>query len=306
MSCLERLAPLTDVTILKAPSAPGLWVSFGTWRGAEGFPEPIAPHSAGKGVSRDRAVLACLGEMAESLSIGAAAHQGRALTVIPVAGAPFTPSRPEILVPMPRAPNDVGSEGAAAGESLEEAIASARAEKIERIARRSWWQDTEEARPLAHDWLQQNGVRAFEASLRGGAGAERRSAFFTMPSEAGLCTILAITEGAAGRSMGTAAAETPVMAARKALEEAILEEIPLLTASGKPASALVGEEAGALERSESLVAKLERAGRAAPVIPVCAPEDSPETRMVACDLTLKSVGVPVARCAVSIAPAADG
>jgi len=53
---------------------------------------------------------------------------------------------------------------------------------------------------------------------------------------------VAITEGPEGRSLGTAAAADPTVAARRALNEAILEEVPLLTAVGKTNVNITDEE----------------------------------------------------------------
>lgn len=252
MSRLDRLRPHTEMTVLKAPSAPGLWLAFGTWRGGEEWPRPIIPYSAGKGVTRDQAERACLGEMAEHLSIGVWAHDPAALKIVRVSGELFEVDPRQVLVHDLNDPNDPGSEGVAAGETLEDAIEGALCERIERIARQRWWSGEEKTRPIAEEWLCETGVRAYEASLRGTMTGRWRASFFMIGEGMPLETMVAITEGPEGRSLGTAAALNSASAARSALNEAILEEVPLLTGAGKRADQLSGEEEDGLRRSSIL------------------------------------------------------
>lgn len=180
---------------------------------------------------------------------------------------------------------------------MEEAIEGALCERIERIARQRWWNGEETARPIAEEWLRETGVRAFEASLRGTMAGHWRASFFLIGEGMPLETVVVITDGPEGRSLGTAATSDPALAARSALNEAILEEVPLLTGAGKEEDRLKEEERAAMIRSSKLRLRLEAQEAEPPMVPSETREGFPEsmTSAFAADLTLDKSPAHVAR-----------
>jgi len=247
MSILSRLIPHSDLRGIRAPTAPGLCLAFGSWNTTEEFPEPILAHAAGKGSTPESAALSCLGEMAENLSIGYAVHAQRDLTLTPFSGEPFPFNSAQALSRDLSNPDDPGSEGCAAGETMEAAIEGAISERIERAAIHEWWTGRTRADPIDEHWLNASGLRAHEATLR--HGNPRQSSFYQIASSYPFPAIIAMTDGEVGIALGYAANPDPALAARRALEEAILQELPLLTARGKLDTNMSVEERRAVQRS---------------------------------------------------------
>lgn len=132
MSFPALLREGTEITLLAAPWAPGLVVAFGRWRGAA---QPVSPLATGKGPSRAAAIAGCLGEMAENLSIGTAAHAEPVRALAFRGGAMAGDARARDL----SRPDDPGSEGCAAHPNPAEARLRALCERWERACLAAWW-----------------------------------------------------------------------------------------------------------------------------------------------------------------------
>jgi len=243
---------------MRAPSAPGLCLAFGTWRGADGWPEPISPYAAGKGATPELAALSCLGEMAENLCLGAAAHARQRPAFQHLSGKPFKFEPMYALVRDLGDPNDPGSEGCAAGETPEDAIQVAMCERFERAAIRLWWTGEEKAVPLSSEWLRDAGLQDYGKELRRDDPEHRGAVkYYLIGTGLPHATIIAAGQDRDGAeiALGYGCAVDPAIAARKALEEVILQELPLLTGKGKAHPDLNDEERRARIRSAHVVAE---------------------------------------------------
>ena len=283
----DALLAAMQITMIRAPFAPGLFVAFGVWQGAgQGFPTPVAPLATGKGLTQARALAGCGGEMAENLSIGVSAHASpvRAAGVAgSLAGAPDARARD-----LSRA-DDPGSEGCAAHPDPDQARCRAFWERIERAALAAWWQGDLVAwrlpLPDLHPYRQGNPAR--------------RTALWRLDVVPGLPAVLAVSDDGQGGApvMGTAAAADGRSAVHAALCEVMLAELALLSPPGhpdRPRMARIADGLGA--RAQAL--------NTAPAAPSDWPIPAdPVAHLRAqghpvgfADLSCAAVGVPVFRC----------
>jgi hypothetical protein len=262
-----------QMTKIRAPLAPGLFVAFGQWRGAPGFPEPVSALATGKGLTEAAAEAGCLGEMAENLSIGRGAHSG------PVAAGSWPDARALDLAD----PQDPGSEGCAAHPDAQEARVRALCERVERAALALWWLGL----PDVTAWR--------------GTDGPRETALWLLDPGFGLPVVLALTQDRRGGwpVIGTAAAPDRAAAVSAALSEVMLAEVALLAPPAHP------DHQRLLRQGGGLMARLPGLLAAPPAPPPGPPADP--ARIIAAlqraghsadfaDLTCPAVGVAVFRC----------
>ncbi len=209
---LESLAADLDIVELCSPLAPGLHIAFGRWTGT-GIPVTLL--STGKGPDAASALLGCIGELVENLSIGIAAH---AQPVWVTTDAGRVDARARDLAD----PADLGSEGCAAHSSPDLARKRAVLERVERAALAQWWLGRAEAREITVD-------PELLARYRQGE-ALRWSRCWQVAAVPGIATCLAVTGDGNGGAMvlGSAAADSTAVACEAALAEALLSEVALL------------------------------------------------------------------------------
>lgn len=204
----------TRIAVVEPPWAPGLAVAFGRWVGTM---VPVSPLATGKGPDRETALAGCLGEMAENLSIGVAAHP-----------QPVLAAGMDARVIDLGSPGDAGSEGCAAHGDPATAALRAVCERIERAALALWWQGQIPAASLGADRLAEQRYRA--------GVALRRTRAWRLDLVPGVASVLVLTDDGTGAriALGSAAALTLDDAVEAALREALLAEIAFLAPPEHP------------------------------------------------------------------------
>lgn len=263
------------------------------------------------GETEGRARLRCIGEAAEILSVRGRAADGAFQARLVDGGGEANIPREVAVSDDPAAVADAGSEGAAAGPDLARAWHAAGWERIERAAVFEWWTGAAEAREVDREWTADAGLFALHAAARGGAEEARRLHFLAVGDGHAARLLIAVLADRDGGSpvLGFGAGQDPIVAASKALSEALQMELGLaisrhvLRMREDPAHRRVAERARSLEGTRAPLI----AGHGAPMRPT--PHEGSESDALSrllgegaayVDLTRVEIGVSVARV---IAPA---
>ncbi|MEL7446213.1 MAG: YcaO-like family protein [Pseudomonadota bacterium] len=212
MSDLEVLAAQNgEPDILVSPYAPG-------WRVAA-MQLPGVGTVSGKGPTGEAARISCLAEAAEILSLLARPDDRSFQGVDPHSEMQreFTP--PEVAIINLSDPRDLGTEGAAAGQTWDAAARGALLERIERHAVARWLTAEVQAKLLPETWYGSDIAENTLERARTGSQTLRQTRFLVLEPLGPVWTIVALSQFADGGAPITGAA------ASEKVDEAVLGAI---------------------------------------------------------------------------------
>lgn len=241
----------------------GLWQRY-DWRESLFAPSmailqallPDGSTASGAGRVRETALWRCLGETAEWQALRANG------------GAGFSPHR----------------DGLAAHPDSHAARTSAMLEAFERASVIGWWSGRLMARPMASDWLADQGIAHLLTTARRGAAQKRRSGLWHIATQTGPAVMVCRTTSFRGQEpvLGFGCDPSPQRAAEKALREALLMEVNLMELLAAQSTGGAGPLAPIRHRIESYArrcpALLPTAGQITPE-QVCPPPTPQEAEV---------------------------
>lgn len=188
---------------------------------------------SGKGPTGDAARISCLAEAAEILSLLARPDDRAFHGVDPHSDArrEFTP--PEAAIINLSDPQDLGTEGAAAGKTWEEAARGAVLERIERHAVAGWLTAKADAKLLSKTWHGSDAVKDSLERARTGSQTLRKTRFLVLEPLGPVWTIVALSQFKDGSTpiTGAAASENVGEAVLGAMSEMLQMECSFALAS---------------------------------------------------------------------------
>lgn len=185
---LENLARrFGEPNFLRGPSAPGWIVS------ALKLPDEETVSGAGADVPTAR--MSCLGEAAEYLSIQRRTDDQNFDTYDLRTGSVRSIYVDEAVMSDRNDPRDPGTEGCAAGETVELAIRGALCERVERHVLAEWWDGDVMACRYPEDWLSNIGIVELVHQSRNGAEEKRDTEIFSLGHLANIHIAVAISSG---------------------------------------------------------------------------------------------------------------
>lgn len=297
MNALNDLAAqYGEPDILISPYAPG-------WRIAALQVSGIGTVS-GKGRTADAAWTSCLAEAAEVLSLLARPDDRSFPAVDPRSGARREVAASEAAIVDLSDPLDLGSEGAAAGQTWDEAARGALLERIERHAVAGWLTDQAPAKALPQDWHGSDVAEDTLERARTGSRTLRQTLFLVLERLGPVWTIVALSQFADGSApiTGAAASENADEAVLGATSEMLQMECSFALAS---IAKRMGRQSATHEQLFRRIASLESRTtlwQPSQTQEIDGPSKQLELRELApqgtwlVDITREDIRIPVVRC----------
>lgn len=239
---IPRFDAQCRIEVIQAFQDVPFWIALGQSTDFRGITS-MCPKSAGYGQTPSHAYHAALGELAENFAIHAANHPSVPPCQVICGDIDVLRRVPALSFDLDDV-HDCGSEGAAVGQTLEDAICRAACEKFERLAILHWWQGEADLAALAIDVDIPQG---FDLAL------------YVPRVDHPVTTVIARISNAQGITLGFAAGPHIGQTAQRATNEALAQALHLILARQQiGANEPLSSEAHAyVSRSDFLIAHRE-------------------------------------------------